>query len=178
MTTESRAGQHADGILLRLARTEDLDEIRALTFRAYDEYSRVMEAPAWQALAQAVSTALDSPDAIRIVAERGGHLVGSVMLFAPNVDAYDGLAGRQARPELRLLAVEPSARGQGIAGRLVAACVDQARAMHARELGLHTSRSMRAAIALYRRLGFARAPEDDFQPDGAEVVEGYRIRLE
>jgi ribosomal protein S18 acetylase RimI-like enzyme len=177
MTTESSSGQQGDAIVVRLARDDEGDAIRALVFRAYDEYSRLMEPLAWQALAQAVSIALESPDSIRIVAEQHGRLAGSVMLFAAHVDAYDGLTERRGRPELRLLAVEPWARGQGIAERLVAECAHRAKEMQATELGLHTSRSMRAALALYRRLGFVRAPEDDFQPVGAELVEGYRLRL-
>lgn len=43
---------------------------------------------------------------------------------------------------------------------------------------MHTSVSMRAAIRLYERMGFVRAPEHDFRPPGAELVEGYRLRLD
>jgi len=32
-------------------------------------------------------------------------------------------------------------------------------------------------MRMYQRLGFVRAPEHDFQPEGAEVVEGYRLVL-
>jgi ribosomal protein S18 acetylase RimI-like enzyme len=76
-----------------------------------------------------------------------------------------------------LLAVPPAWRGEGVGELLVAECVRRAREMGARELGLHTSRSMRAAMRLYERLGFVRAPERDFTPEGTEVVEGYRLPL-
>jgi hypothetical protein len=36
---------------------------------------------------------------------------------------------------------------------------------------------MATAIDLYRRMGFVRAPELDFQPPGAELVEGFRLAL-
>jgi ribosomal protein S18 acetylase RimI-like enzyme len=36
---------------------------------------------------------------------------------------------------------------------------------------------MRAAMRLYDRLGFVRAPELDFQPPDAELVQGYRLPL-
>jgi ribosomal protein S18 acetylase RimI-like enzyme len=49
--------------------------------------------------------------------------------------------------------------------------------MGARELGLHTSASMRAAMRMYERMGFVRAPEYDFRPPGAELVEAYRLPL-
>jgi ribosomal protein S18 acetylase RimI-like enzyme len=56
-------------------------------------------------------------------------------------------------------------------------CARRARRMGATELGLHTSRSMAAAMRMYRRMGFVRAPDHDFQPPGAELVEGYRLPL-
>ena len=37
---------------------------------------------------------------------------------------------------------------------------------------------MRAALRLYQRMGFVRDPEHDFQPPGAELVEGYLLRLD
>jgi ribosomal protein S18 acetylase RimI-like enzyme len=78
---------------------------------------------------------------------------------------------------VRLLAVAPEARGTGVGRALMGECVRRARAMGATELGLHTSVSMRAAMQLYERMGFVRAPEFDFQPPGAELVEAYRLRL-
>lgn len=163
---------------VRDARPEDRDAVRALTLRAYGEYASVMPSEAFAALDAAVRAALDSDaPAERLVAERGAAIVGSVMLFAPASDAYGGLAGPPRWPELRLLAVAPEARGHGVGEALVHACARRARAAGATTLGLHTSRSMRAAMRLYTRLGFVRAPEWDFQPPGAELVEGYRLDL-
>jgi ribosomal protein S18 acetylase RimI-like enzyme len=68
-------------------------------------------------------------------------------------------------------------RGRGVGRALVAECVRRARAMGAAALGLHTSASMTAAIALYEGLGFVRTPEHDFRPEGAELVTGYRLDL-
>ena len=73
--------------------------------------------------------------------------------------------------------MSPDARGEGIGQALVDECVRRARRMGAAELGLHTSGSLRAAIRMYERMGFVRAPERDFQPPGAELVMGYRLPL-
>ena len=40
------------------------------------------------------------------------------------------------------------------------------------------TRSMAAALRMYGRMGFVRAPEHDFRPPGAELVEAYRLPLE
>lgn len=169
----------ARSLALRDARPDERDAVGDLTLRAYAELAAVMAPSAWAGLEQAVRSALDTDaPAERIVAEAAGALVGSVMLYPPAVDAYGGAAGRVPWPELRLLAVAPEARGLGVGRALLDECVRRARRMGARALGLHTSRSMRAAIALYERTGFVRAPEHDFQPEGAERVEGYLLRLD
>lgn len=163
---------------IRTARDDERPAITALTLRAYREYATIMDPLAWGGLDVAVRTALDSDErAERIVAESDGQIVGSVFLYPPASRAYDFADAGAEGPELRLLAVAPEWRGRGIARALVVECIRRARAMGAGELGLHTSRSMVAAIELYRHMGFVRAPERDFRPPGAEVVEGYRLAL-
>lgn len=167
------------GVTIRDARDEDRAAVRELTLAAYAEYAEVMEPAAWAGLDGALRAALESDAAMdRIVAEHGGRIVGSVMLFPPQVQAYGDLAQAARAPELRLLAVSAAARGLGVGRALVDECVARARAMGATELGLHTSQSMAAAVRLYRRLGFVRTPETDFRPGGAELVEGYRLPLD
>lgn len=165
-------------LVIRDAREEDHAVIAAITHRAYGEYATAMEPSAWRALEGAVHAALASSEPCdRIVAERDGEIAGSVMLFAPAVSAYGEMTGSAPWPELRMLAVSPESRGLGVARALVDECIRRARAMGATALGLHTSRSMRAAMALYRRMGFERDPQRDFRPEGAEIVEGYVLRL-
>lgn len=81
------------------------------------------------------------------IAERNGERVGSVFLVK---DASKG----QAR--LRLLLVEPSARGTGLGRRLVEACIAFAREKGYRKLVLWTHAHLDAARAIYRKTGFRR----------------------
>src|SRR5215208_1136891 len=167
------------GFLVRDARDSERDAIRVLTISAYSEYASIMDPEAWSGLDAAVRAALDSPgNAQRIVADDGGTLIGSVMLFPAATNAYGDYTAAASSPELRLLAVAKEARGRGVGRALVEECIARAKRDGATVLGLHTSRSMRNAMGLYRQMGFERAPEHDFQPPGAEVVEGYRLRLE
>ena len=156
-------------------RPAERDAVRALTLAAYGQYATLMAPEAWAGLEGAVRAALADPGAAeQIVAEDGGRIIGSVMLYPPATDAYGDLAVRVSWPELRLLAVAPEARGQGVGQALVDECVRRARRAGARELGLHSSRSMAAALRMYGRMGFVR----DFRPPGAELVEAYRLPLE
>ena len=165
-------------VRLRDARPDEREAIAALTLAAYGEYATAMPPAAWAALEQALRAALATTGPVeRVVAERGGALVGSVMLFPPAAVSYGSDGARVRWPELRLLAVAPAGRGLGVGRQLVDECARRARLAGATELGLHTSRSMRAAMRLYARMGFERAPEYDFQPPGAELVQAYRLPL-
>ena len=169
----------AGAVRVRDARADERAAVRDLTLRAYAEYATRMEPAAWARLEQAVRAALiASTPAERIVADRDGTLVGSVLLYPPAADAYGGLTAQAGVPQLRLLAVPPEARGLGVGRLLVEECVRRARRMGAAELGLHTSRSMQVAMRMYERMGFVRAPAHDFRPEGAELVEAYRLRLD
>jgi len=168
-----------DTLHLRTALPADRATITDLTMRAYAEYARVMAPGAWTALEQALRRSLaDDSGVTRIVAELDGRVVGSVALYDPGAAQYTGLDSAAAWPEVRLVAVDPSVRGRGVARALVLECVRRARAAGATTLGLHTSRSMHTARRLYEQLGFVRDPEHDFQPPGAELVEGYLLRLD
>jgi DNA-binding MarR family transcriptional regulator/N-acetylglutamate synthase-like GNAT family acetyltransferase len=78
------------------------------------------------------------------IAERDGERVGCVFV----VD--DG----KSSARLRLLLVEPAARGTGLGTRLVEECIRFARAKGYRRLVLWTHANLEAARAIYRKTGF------------------------
>lgn len=166
-------------IQIRDARPDELEAVRHLTLNVYAEYEKVMEPRAWSGLSEAVKGALaNQTEGIdRIVAVRDAEVVGSVLLFPPASDAYRGAAAPLSAPELRLLAVRDDQRGQGIGRKLVEECIRRARERGAEAVGLHTSRSMAAAIKLYESMGFERFPDEDFQTEGSELVTAYRLPL-
>jgi len=95
------------------------------------------------------------------VARRDGEIVGSVFLMRGD-DAGTG--------KLRLLYVEPEARGLGIGAALVDACVSTARQMGYRRLTLWTNDVLVAARRLYETAGFALISEQPHVSFGKSLV--------
>jgi DNA-binding MarR family transcriptional regulator/GNAT superfamily N-acetyltransferase len=103
------------------------------------------------------------------IAEKDGEIVGSVFL----VRKSDTIA------KLRLLYVEPSARGLGIGARLIDECIRFARQAGYRKITLWTQSELHAARHLYKKAGFklmAKQPHDSFSRKGL-VAETWDLAL-
>jgi DNA-binding MarR family transcriptional regulator/GNAT superfamily N-acetyltransferase len=102
------------------------------------------------------------------IAERNGERVGCVFVVNDKGEA-----------RLRLLLVEPSARGTGLGTRLVEACIAFAREKGYRKVVLWTHAHLRAARAIYAKSGFRKLRKtevhDTFGPKA--VSEFWELKL-
>ena len=94
------------------------------------------------------------------IAELNGQIAGSVFL----VRSSDQVA------KLRLLYVEPAARGLGIGARLVSECVQGARTRGYQRLTLWTNDVLVAARRIYEGAGFRFTSEERHRSFGKELV--------
>jgi GNAT superfamily N-acetyltransferase len=94
------------------------------------------------------------------VAERDGQRVGCVFCVAAD----------EQTAQLRILLVDPGARGHGLGARLVDECLDFARGAGYKRMKLWTNHPLAAARKIYLSRGFALTEEEPHHSFGADLV--------
>jgi ribosomal protein S18 acetylase RimI-like enzyme len=78
---------------------------------------------------------------------------------------------------IRMLAVALDAQGRGVGEALTRACVERAVAAGRTAVVLHSTEWMTTAHRLYRRLGFARDPANDWEVSPGFWLRAFRLDL-
>ena len=102
------------------------------------------------------------------IAERDGQNIGCIFLVQARDEKTDKPESGVA--QLRLLLIEPSARGLGIGTRLVAECERFARQAGYRRIKLWTQSTLLAARAIYAKAGYRLVSSEPHHSFGADLV--------
>ena len=165
-------------LIIRDARPGELDQVSELLKKAYSQYESFIPDQSWKEyLENVIDVRSRLPEADLIVAESNGRLVGTVTLYLkysnrPQEGWPEGWAG------IRLLAVHPDFRGQGIGAALMEECICRCREQGITTIGLHTAKFMEVAWRMYQKMGFRRTPEFDFHPRPDVTVMACRLDLQ
>jgi ribosomal protein S18 acetylase RimI-like enzyme len=111
-----------------------------------------------------------------LVAVEGGRILGSATLETEDA----GLGDDPVEPgtvNLRMLGVDPDARGRGAGRALVEECVRRARVLGVHAMTLHTVLEMKVAQRLYESVGFVRDPARDWQVTEDFTLYAFRLEL-
>lgn len=99
------------------------------------------------------------------MAEQGGRMAGAVFVVRKSARAA----------QLRLLYVEPSARGQGLGARLVGECIRFARAKGYKRVMLWTQSHLDAARRICAACGFRLEKEEKHRSFGKSLLGQYWV---
>jgi ribosomal protein S18 acetylase RimI-like enzyme len=113
-------------------------------------------------------------EALVLVAELDGKVVGTVAIWAPGAAASEAWLPNAC--DLRHLAFDPAVQGRGLSKPLLDEAERRAREMDAKYVCLHVRRGNKGVASLYMKRGYVRAPEGDL--DLPEVLlDAYYLTL-
>jgi GNAT superfamily N-acetyltransferase len=149
-------------IEIREVRPEEYAALGDLTVAAYVAVGEVDHPGYLEHVRDVASRAAVCP--VLVAVDGSGRVLGGVTYVPGPGTPYSEIEAAD-EAGFRMLAVDPTAQGQGIGRRLVEACLGRARRDGRRGMVLMTRPFMTAAHRLYLTLGFRRAPERDWWPE-------------
>ena len=155
-------GDDDAGLRVFEARDADWLVARHAALYARDDGFDETFAPLVRGVVEAFLAAHDPARERGFVAEAGSARLGTIF-------CVQGEASGMA--QLRLLFLEPEARGRGLGQRMLDTCLGFAREAGYARLGLWTHESHRAACGLYRKNGFTLIASKPVRSFGQDLVE-------
>jgi GNAT superfamily N-acetyltransferase len=138
-------------ICIRDYQPADADGVNAVAVSAFEQFKdNYADWPAFRSRIAAMSALAGHGEII--VAEDGQQIVGAVAYIGPYKAKADFF--RAEWPVMRMLVVDPGARGRGIGRALAEACLAKGKRDGAKAFALHTSELMQVALPMYLRMGF------------------------
>jgi ribosomal protein S18 acetylase RimI-like enzyme len=157
---------------IREALPEEFPEVGETTLRAY-----VAGAGASEPYRPRLLDVAGRAESCTVLLAVDGAVLGTVTYVpGPGTPLSEFADGDAAG--MRMLAVDPDARGRGIGRALAEACIERARRDGRRRLVIHARPEMAAARHIYEALGFRRDPARDFEPLPGVALLGYVLDLE
>ena len=159
---------------IRTATEKEVRRVASVIKDAYKEYAVNFSPEGWHGYEENILDVRSRFDKSELlVAIAGKKIVGTLTLY-PNGKDNDW---PKKWAGLRLLAVAPAYRGQGIARALMDEAIARSRKRGSTTIGLHTTEMMSVAHQMYMRMGFTRAPRYDFHPRPGMTVMAYKLPL-
>lgn len=112
------------------------------------------------------------------IAELDGARIGCILLVAADQTTADHTTAGETTAQLRVLLVDPAARGGGVGRRLVDTVIDFARAAGYERMVLWTNDVLTAAARIYLKAGFVLTSSEPHHSYGADLIgQNYELSL-
>ncbi|WP_433708046.1 GNAT family N-acetyltransferase [Paenibacillus illinoisensis] len=159
-------------VTIQPASEADHKGIVDILIESYAEYKDTFQdQQRWEAYVKDIEESLDNPYLTQLwVAKVDDQIVGTVQLFETAHNAYPNFELPIDYPFIRLLGVDPTWRGHGIARELLHQCVASAKDLGKNTVYLFTGGQMTNAIRLYERFGFVEDEEFNTRSSGGNAI--------
>lgn len=159
--------------VIRAVRPSEYEAVGALTLRAYQSLPEFANDGGYGDELKNVEVRARDAEVFVVLVE--GRIAGNITFVADSTSPLSEWDD-PAAAGIRMLAISPQARGQGLGRVLTAFSIDRARDLGKARLLLHSTDFMNTAHRLYESMGFVRAPEIDFSVETVTLL-GYRLEL-
>ncbi len=168
--------------VIRKAKPSEFATIGKLMVDVYaglDGFPKADEQPSYYNTLLHIGEFTKNPNTELLVAVSNENQILGAVLYFDDMQYY-GSGGRAPKEKnasgFRLLAVTHTARGLGVGKALSKVCIEKARAFGNKQLIIHTTDYMKVAWGMYKKLGFERSEDLDFQQGNLQVY-GFRLNL-
>jgi ribosomal protein S18 acetylase RimI-like enzyme len=162
-------------VVVRVARPEEhirLGELVVAAYRSLPEFDEADYEPELRDVGRRAREAV----VLAAVDEVDGTALGCVT-YVPGPESAWAELLEPGEAAIRMLAVDPGARGRGVGTALTSACIARAREDGRSAVFLHSLDYMRTAQSIYTRLGFVRRPDRDWEPVPGIRLLGFALAL-
>lgn len=150
-----------------LTRGDDLHDAGEIVRRAYHNLGGYPDDFYYYGIIADVSSRVD--DALVLGAFIDDRLVGC-LTYVGSVDNVHAEHDDPGAASFRYFGVDPEAQGNGIGEAMVRWVIERARDDGKQRILIHTVATMIAAMHLYERIGFVRAPDRDEHRDDVTLL--------
>lgn len=165
--------------LIRSVRPDEYERAGQVVVDAYREFVRPTDPDAdWLDYLHLLADVAGRVDrtAVLVAVDADGTILGCVTIEEDGVIGDDDEAPEPGASHVRMLGVEPSARGRGVGRALMEASIERARSNGRRFVTLRTTDRMTPAQRLYGSMGFELDPSHDLHLDDFRLI-AYRLAL-
>jgi ribosomal protein S18 acetylase RimI-like enzyme len=162
-------------VVVREARPEEHALLGQLVVAAYRSLPEFDE-PGYEPELRDVERRAREAVVLVAVDDVDGAVLGCIT-YVPGLDSPWAELLEPGEAAIRMLAVDPAAQGRGAGTALTVACIERARDAGRTAIFLHSLPYMRAAQAIYARLGFSRRPDRDWEPAPGIRLLGFALAL-
>ena len=143
--------------IFRSGNSDDIDQIKKLTLYSYMQFRKVISDENARVWEESLGNEITYKELFLIarcfVSEYKGNIVGCAFLI-PHGNPYKWFQSDWAY--IRLVAVHPDCKGNGVGKQLTQLCIDAATSAGEKTIALHTSEFQNAARHIYESMGFIK----------------------